>query len=384
MLNAQQPGFLLPRVLYCDKIIEKEVTVVGRLLIWTYSHFAVDFGCFYILFAGLKTYLGGDLETLAAGFLAYNVIAFGLQSVLGLLGDERSQLAKGYGFAGACLVLLGVLMVAGGKGTRLVWADMVIAAFGNALFHVGGGVDVLRRSSGKMAGSGVFVSSGAMGVALGTLCSSGLTALLFILAAVLLTGLVRSLDIKDKKLAEYGLAAGPRAEYIHFNIAKEGSFLMLTGLLMAAVFIRSYAGSIMPLEWEKTGWLVIAPAAASCLGKALGGTVGDRFGAAETGVISLLISAPLICLGAESAVLSLAGILLFNMTMPITLCGLASLMQRNLGFAFGLTTLALLMGVGITYFLAMPAGMVKPVVAVMIVAAAVCIWMSIKRGEKRK
>ena len=254
LLNTQQPGFLLPWMLYCDKIIEKEVTVVGRLLIWTYSHFAVDFGCFYILFAGLKTYLGSDLETLAAGFLAYNVIAFGLQSVIGLLGDERPQLAGGYGFAGACLVLLGVLMVAGGKGKHLVWAAMVIAAFGNALFHVGGGVDVLRRSSGKMAGSGVFVSSGAMGVAIGTLCSSGLTALLFILGAVLLTGLVRSLDIKDKKLAEYGLAAGPQAEYIHFNIAKEGSFLMLTGLLMAAVFIRSYAGSIMPIEWERAGW----------------------------------------------------------------------------------------------------------------------------------
>ena len=357
---------------------------MGRLLIWTYSHFAVDFGCFYILFAGLKVYVGSDLETLGAGFLAYNVIAFGLQSVLGALGDERPQLAKGYGFAGACLVLFGVLLVSGGQGTEWVWAAMVIAALGNAFFHVGGGIDVLRRSGGKMTRSGIFVSSGAMGVALGTLCRSGLAALLLILAAVLLTGLVRSLDIKDKKLAEYGLAAGPQAVYIHFDIAKEGSFLMLTGLLMAAVFIRSYAGSIMPLEWEKAGWLVIAPAAASCLGKALGGIIGDRFGAAETGVISLLVSAPLICLGAGSVVLSLAGILLFNMTMPVTLCGLASLMPQNLGFAFGLTTLALLIGVGITYFVAMPAGMVKPVVAVMIVAAAVCIWMSIKRGEKRK
>lgn len=345
----------------------------GRLAAWTYAHFAVDFGCFYVLHAGLKNFLDGDLETLAMGFLVYNVIAFGLQSVIGLLGDERSQLAKGYGLAGACLVLLGVLMVAGGKGTRLVWAAMVIAALGNALFHVGGGMDVLRRSGGKMAGSGVFVSSGAMGVAFGTLCSWAPAAIILILAAVVLTGLVRC-----------GPATEPQAEYIHFNIIKEGGFLILTGLLMAAVFIRSYAGSIMPIEWERAGWLVIAPAAASCLGKALGGIVGDRFGAAETGVISLLVSVPLMCLGTGSVVLSLAGILLFNMTMPITLCGLAALMPQNLGFAFGLTTLALLMGIGITYFLAMPAGMVKPVVAVMIVAAAVCIWMSIKRGEKRK
>ena len=132
------------------------------------------------------------------------------------------------------------------------------------------------------------------------------------------------------------------------------------------------------------GWLVIAPAAASCLGKALGGIVGDRFGAAETGVISLLVSVPLMCLGAESAVLSLAGILLFNMTMPITLCGLASLMPQNLGFAFGLTTLALLMGVGITYFVAMPDDLVKPVVAALTLCAAVCLGLSVKRRREKE
>ncbi|MBR3705701.1 MAG: hypothetical protein IKM19_01915, partial [Firmicutes bacterium] len=273
---------------------------MGRLLIWTYSHFAVDFGCFYILFAGLKVYVGSDLETLAAGFLAYNVIAFGLQSVLGAIGDERPQLARGYGFAGTCLVLFGVLLVSGGKGTEWVWVAMVIAALGNAFFHVGGGMDVLRRSGGKMSGSGVFVSSGAMGVALGTLCRSGETASWLIFAAVLLTGLLQSLDTRDLKLKQYGLeiktswlsALSRTHEYVPFETARSGSFTVLVSLLMAAVFVRSYAGSIMPLEWERTGWLVIMPAAASCLGKALGGAVADRFGGRRTGIVSLLISIP--------------------------------------------------------------------------------------------
>lgn len=236
-----------------------------------------------------------------------------------------------------------------------------------------------------MTPNGIFVSSGAMGVALGSLCESGIIAFVLIFAAVLLTGLLQKLEIRDAKMTEHGLSAKTASLYIPFDIANDGKFIVLVGLLMAAVFVRSYAGSIMPSEWEKDGWLVVLPAAASCLGKALGGMAGDRFGGARTGVMSLIVSVPFVCLGAGNMVLSLAGILLFNMTMPITLCGLASLMPENLGFAFGLTTLALLIGVGITYFTVLPAAFVKPVVAVLIICAAVCIGFSVnnKMEEKR-
>ena len=342
----------------------------GRLAAWTYAHFAVDFGCFYVLHAGLRNFLGGDLESLAAGFLAYNVIAFGLQSVIGMICDERQVWRRISGFAGSMMVCLAVVVAAVSEGA-VVWGAMAVAALGNAFFHVGGGIDVLRRSGGRMTGNGVFVSSGAMGVALGTLCGSAMVALVIILTAVVFTGM---LALKDDE-----------EEYIPFRIAGKGSFLIIVALLMAAVFIRSYAGSIMPVGWERTGWLVVLPAAASCIGKALGGAAGDRFGAARTGVISLIVSVPLICVGAENMVLSLVGIILFNMTMPVTLCGLAAVMPRNLGFAFGLTTLALLVGVGITYFWALPAAAVKPVVGVLTVLAAICIGLSVNnvREEER-
>ncbi len=342
-----------------------------RLTAWTYSHFAVDFGCFYILFAGLKAHLGSDLQTLTAGFLAYNVIAFGLQSVIGMACDDRAGLRRASGFIG-CVMVCGAVVIAAAFGGSASWAAMIIAALGNAFFHVGGGIDVLTGSGGRMTPSGVFVSSGAMGVAFGTLCRSGAAALALILAAVIMTGLMLRNDMM-KPAGGYN--------YVHFRTAKEGSFVLMVALLMAAVFVRSYAGSILPVEWEKTGWLVVGPATASCLGKAFGGIAGDRFGAAWCGVISLLVSAPLICLGAGNVICSLAGILLFNMTMPVTLCGLAALMPRNPGFAFGLTTLALLAGVGITYFWAMPAAAVKPAVAVMIVVAAVCIGLAVNNRK---
>ena len=341
----------------------------GRLAAWTYAHFAVDFSCFYVLHAGLKNFLDGDLETLAVGFLTYNVIAFGLQSAIGRICDERDTWRRASGFAGSIMVCMAAVIAALCSGAA-VWAAMIVAALGNAFFHVGGGIDVLRRSGGKMTGSGVFVSSGAMGVALGTLCGSAAVALIIIISAAVLTGVIAWKE-----------TSWDCSRYVPFRIAGNGNFLVAIALLMTAVFIRSYAGAIMPVYWERTGWLVILPAAASCMGKALGGVAGDRLGAARTGVISLLISAPLICFGAENMILSLVGILMFNMTMPVTLCGLVSVMPQNPGFAFGLTTIALLAGSGITYFWAIPPALIMPVVAMLTLMAAVCIGLSVNNNR---
>ncbi|MBQ8563373.1 MAG: hypothetical protein IJ443_05755, partial [Firmicutes bacterium] len=85
-----------------------------------------------------------------------------------------------------------------------------------------------------------------------------------------------------------------------------------------------------------------------------------------------------ILFGAESPLLSLAGILLFNMTMPVTLCALADLMPKNPGFAFGLTTLALLLGTAVTFFWAVPAYLAKLLLAVLILLSALCIWLTVK------
>ena len=48
----------------------------------------------------------------------------------------------------------------------------IIAGIGNALFHVGGGIDVLNISEKKASLSGIFVSTGAMGIFLGSKSAS--------------------------------------------------------------------------------------------------------------------------------------------------------------------------------------------------------------------
>ena len=80
------------------------------------------------------------------------------------------------------------------------------------------------------------------------------------------------------------------------------------------------------------------------LGKGLGGVLADRFGWIRIAVGALLASSPLLSFGASNPVAGLAGLFLFNMTMPVTLVATANALPRWPGFAFGLTCLALIIG----------------------------------------
>lgn len=368
-----------------------------RLTIWTAAHLAVDFGCFLVLFGALKpAYLGigaeaaafqaaasspaavDGLQTVTIGFLIYNVLAFGLQAAVGQLCDEQPAWRKNAGRTGILMTaaaLLPALAAAGFGIIWLAWTAMILAALGNAAFHVGAGRDVLVHSEGRMKENGIFVSSGALGVGLGTMLGSGLTGAMLYWTFFAAGCLLCFLSICSRK---YHLAGEAEEGTAAFHIAKERSFLPAVGLLFAAIVIRAFAGANVPLAWERTGLLVLLPSAASCLGKAAGGIAGDRFGAGRTGVWSLIVSLPLILFGGSSPVLSLTGILLFNMTMPVTLCAMADLMPKHPGFAFGLTTLALLVGTAVTFFWAVTAHLAKLLLAALILLSALCIWLTVK------
>ncbi len=337
------------------------------LIAYTFSHFCVDFTCFYILFQGL--WKGeDDLAPVAVGFLAYNVIAFGLQPLIGFFCDDRPRLPVG--IIGCCMVAAGLLVLS------IPWLAVCLAAFGNACFHIGGGIDALRLANGKMARSGIFVSTGALGVAFGTMLGrSGVSAdyvpFLLMAASVLLL----ILFVKTP-------ASTPAPAVFH--IASDLPFSILLVFALGSVVIRSFAGGVIPITWRTGAFLLLLPGIASFAGKALGGMIGDRFGAKTVGVSALLLSVPLLILGKDIVLLSVAGILLFNMTMPITLCTVASRFPMNPGLAFGLTTLALLSGNIPAFFIVVQPGAVLPVLISLVVLSAIFTAVSTRnlKGEK--
>jgi FSR family fosmidomycin resistance protein-like MFS transporter len=209
----------------------------------------------------------------------------------------------------------------------------VLAGVGNALFHVGGGVAVLNLAPGKAALPGVYVAPGALGLTLGILHGkSGNFVAWPFLAALLVAALV-------VWFLPRGAFPTPRPLAVNLR-----GFWGVILLLLVSVGIRSLVGQSLVLPWKSDVTLLIILTVCVVLGKALGGILADRFGWTLVAVGGLAISAPLLAFFPSVPAVVMAGIFLFNMSMPVTLVGLAGVLPGNAGFAFGLTTLALIVG----------------------------------------
>ena len=335
------------------------------LAAYTFSHFAVDYLCFWILFGFFSKETFGN-ET-AIGFILYNFIAFGLQMIIGAFCDEKRKFPSSA--FGCVLVLAAVLL-----SPFAPWPALIVTALGNAFFHVGGGIESLVHSGGKLYRGGVFVSAGALGVVFGTLHGSKLGMCNVVELAVLIDPVLMALFcasicyIANKKF--------PSEEDCEISGAaneKTGIWIVL-GLALLSVIIRSFGGTAIPMEWKTTMKLGLVSGFGAFFGKFIGGFAADFFGARRTGILSLLASLPLLVFGSGNMIISVIGIILFNMTMPITLGIVAQRLPKNPGLAFGLTTAALLLG-AVPSFFAVISGKIFLLVPAVLVSA-VCIYFS--------
>ena len=336
------------------------------LSVYTFSHFCVDFACFYILFSGIASGAPSS-EIVAIAFLLYNAIAFGLQPILGYVCDEKPKLPAAV--IGCITVLCGFVLLFN------AWAALVISAVGNAWFHIGGGVDSLVGAKGKMSRSGVFVSLGALGVVLGTLAGKNA-----INVCVPIGLMVVSLFFTLLVFRHYPERLGKKQT--SFSIGSSISPVSLVIILcFISIMIRSYAGSIVPIDWRTTDFLFVLPAVGACVGKAAGGFIADVVGARKTGTITLLASVPFIVFGYSFPLTCLIGVLLFNMSMSITLCAVATKLPRNPGLAFGLTTLGLLCGNTLTFFFAPARQTALFLIGTLVVISAGCIYFALLHSK---
>jgi len=299
-------------------------------LLYAVMHFFVDFICAWAMFSAFR--LGSDAYF---QLLVYNFCAFALQMPLGTCLDLVRCRIKGRIRAYASLIWtgMGVLLTVIGSFTS-AW----ILGTGNALFHVGGGLDVIDEDfSGNRKGKdlGIFVAPGAIGLYLGTVLgtanisfdvvfwAAGILCILFIL-------------LFTKKW---------RADSISSPVAKQSgkhNYLLVMGCLIV-VILRSLTGFQLNFTWKAAPILAWVSVFAVAGGKVAGGFLAASLGMKKAIVCSLLLSCGCFLLG-EIPFFGIAGIFLFNMTMPVTLYLLAEHIQEAPGFAFGLLTFGLFLG----------------------------------------
>lgn len=280
-----------------------------------------------------------------AWFLVYDVLAFAGQPLIGIVADRLRAgpvVLAGLALTGSAI---GLASQGWGPDAAVGVVTVAVAGLGNAVTHVGAGVVVLRGDLTRATPAGLLVAPGALGLGLGLWFGrhpgSGPTwwaAVPLVCAAALVVHLHRTgrLDATGPGVPS---RAGERLSSAAGRLCQ-----VAMGLLLVSVAVRALVGASAARGYPAGAWLAAGVPIAACAGKALGGVLADRIGWLATTVGALLTSLPLLAVEHADPALLLAGLLVFQMTMPVTLVAVGRLLPDRPATAFGLPCAALLVG----------------------------------------
>lgn len=288
-------------------------------------HFLVDGLCACCLFLLAD---GEGMPQLLGAFMVYNVLAFLTQPFTGMLADRMGQpqlllalsvALLSFGVASASLFRLDALFL-----------TAVLLGLGNSCFHVWGGRQVAVQTANDIRALGIFVSTGAFGLAVGMAWHSWQVLYAFLLAIVL--------------LAIYALRMGASLESVRevsfvSDRLKPWMIWCAVMALMAVVMVRSLIGERFSAEMVKGGAVLLTVGTVAMLGKAAGGFLAKGIGIVWT--IGLVAAGVLL---ASVFSFSVWGLLLVNLSMAVTLYLANLVMPGREGLAFGLLAAALMPG----------------------------------------
>ena len=346
---------------------------IGAGYLYFYVHFICEIVCFYML-----ENLIGDSVFLWFCPLIYDAFAFVPQGVIGYISDKFPKIKMGLiGVVFLCLALLIDKFITIKYMSILKYLPIMIVAIGNAFIHVNGAEVTLRASNGKLSHSSIFVAGGSFGVITGKLLSkfkiSSYIILMLCLTSIpfiLLAEFYRKDTDKNKH---------PCSKFNYANPNLSAGIVITFAVLV--VFVRSYMGYGLPTSWNKTLFQSIILYFSMGFGKALGGILSDAFGIRKIATISTLLSLPFLLFGDNLMIVSIIGIMLFSMTMAITLGIIVSKLKNTPGLAFGFTTIGLFMGFVPIFFFKLSYGIINNLIISFLTVACWLILLRILRKE---
>lgn len=291
------------------------------------GHFVVDTACIMMVIN-----LTGSGKPMASAFLIllYDLLAFATQPIFGYISDKIKKYGK--------IAAIGCILTAVGLITHQIpFLAVIISGIGNALFHVGGGVISLKMDPGKAWAPGIFIAQGTMGVFIGTLLGKQVFMPWPIILLLVLLAAAHYI-IKDSSVENQYIRGATH------GFQNEKLFNTVLVLILLTVIIRSFAGLGISYGWKADIQLAFILSICIMFGKALGGIFSDRFGLLRVPMAGLILSVPCLILGLSYPLAGCIGMLLFNLTMPVTLLLTANLFPKHEGLGFGMTVLALSIG----------------------------------------
>ena len=312
-------------------MLKRDELKVGYL--YFYIHFIVEVVCFFYL----SRVTNNSFIVWLIPFV-YDGMAFVPQSIIGYL-DDKYKINTGY--IGVLLLFISYLIYI--FLDISIYVSLIILCLGNAFLHVSGAELTLKNSNGKLSPAAIFVSGGSFGVITGRLLAKNLIpSWIMLILIISMIPFILLANTYDKKKSDTN-----KFNYVNEKI-NPGLVIIIA---VFVVIVRGYMGYGIPTTWNKTTIQTILFFVTMGIGKALGGILSDKYGIRKVAILSTLLAIPFLCFGDNIMFISLIGIMLFSMTMAITLGILVSVLKRTPGLAFGLTTIGLFLGTVPIFFI---------------------------------
>lgn len=290
----------------------------AKLFIPSALHFFVDYFSMFVVTLITNNPVYGLLCT-----VLYDFIAFLIQPLLGALFDNKKSVQT--------WMTISELIVIVSLFLPLDILKVIGLGFGNALFHIAAGKLVLDKGQ-KSAPQGVFISFGAIGVAL---ASAFKLDWLFTIILVLFVAVIIINQFMDYSTIKYDFDEEK-------NVAD--SFLVVPIILIClGVFFRGFFGSYVVYPWKNGTLTIMLFSLAVFAGKFVGGFIIDKLGRLPTIAISSVISI-FAAFFNSNIYISLLGIFGVNLMMALTLDLTRIVAPKNRAFGFGLSAAFLCLG----------------------------------------
>ena len=328
-------------------------------------HFIIEITSFYIV----SSYIDTNLVWILA--LMYDFFAFVPQGIFGYLKDKGIK--TNFTIIGMILSTLSLILLYFNLNAILV---ILVLSIGNCMIHIQGAETTLRTSNGQMAPSAIFVSGGSFGVITGKILAMYNVSIPFVIIINLLMLIPIAICnkyvylIDDKNLEKY-----------NFSNKNINSKVIIT-LAVFVVIVRAYMGYGIPTTWNKTLIQTILLYCSMGIGKAMGGILIDSIGIKKTAILSTIGSLPFLLFGNNVMAISLIGIMMFSMTMAVTLGLIVSEIKKYPGVAFGFTTIGLFLGSLPVFVFRINSILINCLMVTILTVASVIVLSIICRKEK--
>ncbi|MGN1329079.1 MAG: hypothetical protein ACI4V4_05220 [Eubacterium sp.] len=344
--------------------MKKTISSLKIGFIYSYIHFAVEVSCFYFLFSRFS-----DSEIWWGFALLFDALAFVTQGFFGILADKYHKLD--YGVLGCLIVLISLIL-------PFDVLALITLGIGNAITHIGGARKTLCTSEGKIAPTSIFVGGGSFGVIIGQLLGTENKNILILIPIIMMIFSILALVCVSRRFLI-------EEKEWKIDITTKRSASVIVFITFTVVAIRAYIGYAIPTEWKKTEIQAIMLFFIMGIGKIMGGVFADSLGYYKTSLISSVVALPFLLFGNSNMVLSLIGVGLFSMTMPITISILVSKFPKQPCFSFGITTIALFVGTFPAFFIRPTTLLAHQLtVLVLIIIATLSLLICIEKRNKNE